>query len=201
MPRPVARLLSMLAALALALLWVALSPGAASACSCQGGSRASAARQADAIFTGTVTKKSTLHRPAPGRTDIRFEVTRVYKGTVYAEQVVASPLPNEGCGLDPQVHSSWLIFAEDDVEGSGDTAVYRLVTRLCSGDLPSAQAPVYLGPGQAPLTGASDREENAVVADGRVNRVLEVGAGVVAALALLAGAALAYLWRPGPSDD
>lgn len=207
MPRPAAaalvvralgvRALSLLAAMALGLLWVAVSPPAAYACTCQGVSNQSSARQADAIFLGTVVKKSPVRKPAPGRTDIRFQVSRVYKGSVYSQQVVASPLGVHGCGIDPEINSTWIMFAKEGVEGSGDQAVFRLITRLCSGNLPGAAAPVYLGAGHQPQPGASDRDERATATDATFSRVLRVSGLGLLALAVLAGAGLAVLWRPG----
>lgn len=197
MPRTPVRLVALLASAAMALLWLAAWPGTAHACTCQGTSSRSSAAKADAIFLGTVIEKSRVRKPAPGRTDIRFEVSQVFKGSVYRHQLVASPVGADDCGIDPAVSSTWVIFAEERIEGSGDDAVFRLGTRLCSGNLPGPTAPGYLGRGHAPMQGASDREEQAVVADATYTRWFK-GAGVtLLALAALAAAGLAVLWRPG----
>ena len=197
MPRIPVRLLSWLTALTLGLFWLALSPPRAYACTCRGASNQSSAQRADAIFTGTVRSKNVVRKPAPGRTDLRFDVSAVFKGSVYAEQVVASPTGIDGCGINPAVGSAWLIFAEEGVEGSGDDAVLRLVTRLCSGNLPGSSAPGYLGSGRSPLPGASDRDEQASATDAALSRALRVvGVGALVLL-VLSGVAVGLLWRPG----
>lgn len=197
----VIRLLSAMAALFLALAFAAVFPRDAYACSCNGRTSQSAARQADAIFAGRVLATSTVRRPKPGRTEIRFEVSQVYKGSVYREQVVASPQGGDGCGIAPAVNSDWVIFAEERVEGSGNSAVFRLVTQLCSGNLPGSLPPTTLGRGQPPMDGASDREERAVTTDAAFTRTLEIGGITLGVLVVLGGVGLAYLWRPGRRDS
>ncbi|HYP44568.1 MAG TPA: hypothetical protein VEQ66_05160 [Propionibacteriaceae bacterium] len=195
MPRSAARVLSLLAALTLGLLGVAVEPTSAYACTCGGTSSGSLSRQADAVFSGRVLSSASVRKPKPGRVDVRFEVSRVYKGTVYREQVVASP--RDGCGFAPDVGTTWVIFAEEAVLGNGDAAVLRLVTRLCSGNLSGSVAPVSLGTGRAPAEGASDRGERAAATDLAFNRALKIGGVTLVALAVLVGAGLAVLWRPG----
>jgi hypothetical protein len=68
------------------------------ACSCAGISTNRALREADAVFRGTVINKEVVGRNARARTDIRFAVDRVYKGTVYREQVVASTRDSDAPG-------------------------------------------------------------------------------------------------------
>ena len=196
----VIRLTSILAALTLGLLGVAVFPSSAYACSCDGISTGTAADRADAVFVGTVVEKERVRKPTPGRTEMRFNVTRVYKGTVFQQQLVASPQGSDDCGIDPEINSTWVIFAEERIEGSGDDAVFRLVTQLCSGNLPGSKVPSTLGRGQPPMTGASDREERAVNADAAFTRALKITAGAVGVLAVLAIAGLAFLWRPGRQD-
>ena len=175
----------------------AVDPTRAYACECAGIGTQRAVADADAIFAGTVQSIEEVGRRDDRRADIRFSVTRVFKGTVYASQLVASPTEAESCGLTPKVGSTWVIFATDAIEGSGDSAVRRLRTTVCSGNLPTAQPPTVLGRGTAPLPGESDREERAESADNRLTRGLVVaGIGVLGLLALV-GAGLAYLWRPG----
>jgi len=144
----VVRVFSIVAAVSLALAFSVVFARPAYACSCSGLSGQAAAQRADAIFQGRVLEKSTVRKPRPGRTEIRFEVSRVFKGSVYREQVVASPQGGDGCGIDPDVNSVWVIFAEDRIEGSGNDAVFRLVTQLCSGNLPGSTPPVTLGRGR-----------------------------------------------------
>ncbi|MET0695657.1 MAG: hypothetical protein ABWY56_17120 [Propionibacteriaceae bacterium] len=197
----VVRLLSLLAAVTLALIGGAVFPSNAYACSCGGLGSGTAASRADAVFTGTVVDKQAIRKPKPGRTEMRFEVSRVYKGTVFRDQVVASPLGDDGCGIDPDLGSSWVIFAEERIEGTGDDAVFRLVTELCSGNLPGSRAPSVLGQGQAPMSGASDREEQAANTDATFTKVITITAGVVGVLVVLSVIGLAFLWRPGRQDS
>jgi len=187
------------AALLLGCAGVALNPRPAAACSCTGITTATALRQADVAFLGTVAALDSVSRPKPGRTDIRFQVTRVYKGTVYRSQLVASPRESFECGLSPQVGSSWVIFAVLGVEGTGDDAVNRLRSGLCSGNIPGGAAPALLGPGRAPMEGASDREEKALRTDASLDRWLTVAGFGVLGLSVLAGAAVALAWRRGGS--
>jgi hypothetical protein len=169
------------------------------ACSCAGISTSRAVREADAVFRGTVVSKEVRGRGDAARTDIRFAVDRVYKGAVYSEQVVASEHDEDACGLDPDVGSSWVIFALEGIEGEGDQAVNRLVTTLCSGNLPTGIAPAVLGRPRPPLNGVSDREERSTNTDRIVTHGLAyagIGALCIGALAVIG---LGVLWRPGRS--
>lgn len=186
---------ALLAALVLGCAGVVLRSESAAACSCRGITTATALRQADTAFLGTVTALDAVDRPKPGRTDIRFEVTRVYKGTAYRSQLVASDRDGAGCGLSPQVGSTWVIFAVLGVEGEGDDTLTRLRSGLCSGNIPGASAPPVLGPGRAPLAGASDREESALRTDAAIDRWLGVAGIGVMGLVGLAGTGLALAWR------
>jgi hypothetical protein len=157
---------------------------------------ADAARQADAIFRGTVTTLRDVDRGEDARTDIRFHVDTVYKGSVYADQVVASPRDSAACGLTPKVGSTWVIFAVEGIQGSGDQAVLRLVTDACRGNLPGISPPTGLGRPHDPLPGASDREERATGADRVLSRGLAVGGIGLLFLGAVAVAGLVVLWRP-----
>jgi hypothetical protein len=166
------------------------------ACSCAGISTNRALREADAVFRGTVINKEVVGRSERARTDIRFAVDRVYKGTVYREQVVASSRDSDACGLDPEVGSTWVIFAIQGIQGEGDRAVNRLITTLCSGNLPTGIAPPVLGNPRPPLAGASDREERS----SNVDQILTRGFAIAGIGALCAGAlvviGIGVLWRP-----
>ena len=197
MLRPGLRSVPLLAALLLATLGVWVSPGTAFACDCAGISTARALRQADAVFRGTVVGRDDVGRGREARTDLRFRVDAVYKGTAYTEQVVATPRDAKGCGLAPAQGSTWVVFALEGIEGTGDDAVSRLVTTLCSGNLPDGAAPALLGQPRPPREGRSDREEQATNVDRTLTSWLG-GVGIAALAVLwLGGAGLAYLWRPG----
>lgn len=166
------------------------------ACDCSPISSARALRQADAVFLGRLVEKDTVRLDGTPRQDLRFEVSTVYKGAVHREQVVATSADSTGCGLDPTVDSTWVIFAVEAIEDRDDRAVNRLSTTQCSGNLPGSLAPTVLGDGREPVAGASDRAERAYATDRAVSRGF-AGAGIAAAsLASLALLGLVVLWRP-----
>ena len=191
------RLLGFVAAVMLGVFAAMVAPpGKAYACDCAGISIDRALRQSTAVFRGTVLEKHSVGRRAEARTDIRFQVDAVYKGAVHQEQVVASPKEATACGLDPKVGSTWVIFAVDGIEGSGNETVQRLVTTLCSGNVPSGTAPAVLGEARPPLDGASDREEQSINADRAVTRGLAIGGVVLLVAVALVATGLVVLWRP-----
>jgi len=199
MNRVAARVAGLLSGLLLAVLGAWVLPATASACDCAGISTRRAIREADAVFRGTVTDTDDVGRRGDARTDVRFRVDTVWKGSVHADQVVATPRVSARCGLEPEVGSTWVVFALDSVEGRGDEAVARLTTTLCSGNVASGTAPPLLGPGRAPLTGSSDRDERAIRADRVLSRWLTAG-GVAGAVVLDApsagrgGSGLTFDW-------
>jgi hypothetical protein len=190
------RLVALMASLLLGTCLALVDTTEAFACSCAGISTNRALREADAVFRGTVINKEVVGRSERARTDIRFAVDRVYKGTVYREQVVASSRDSDACGLDPEVGSTWVIFAIQGIQGEGDRAVNRLITTLCSGNLPTGIAPPVLGNPRPPLAGASDREERS----SNVDQILTRGFAIAGIGALCAGAlvviGIGVLWRP-----
>jgi hypothetical protein len=191
------RWLALVAAGLLGLLGALVDPKAAYACECSPITPARAVQQADAIFRGTVTALRDVDRGEDARTDIRFDVDAVYKGSVYRDQVVASPQDATACGLTPKVGSTWVVFAIEGIQGSGDDAVLRLVTDSCRGNLPGASPPALPGRPYDPLPGASDREERATGADRVLTRGLAIGGYGLLFLGAIAVAGLAVLWRPG----
>ncbi len=196
MPRPGSRVATLLVTLVLGSLGLLLTPGTAvAACDCRGRAATQALREADTVFVGTVTGSRRVGRGDDARTDVRFRVDAVYKGAAFADQVVATPPDADGCGLEAEVGSSWVVFAVDGVEGSGDDAVSRLVTSRCRGSVTGAPPPV-LGPGQPPTAGRSDREEAATNTDRALTRFLTTAGLVGLGLVVVAGAGLALLWRP-----
>lgn len=197
--RLVVRPVALVAALLLGLLglWVAARP--AVACECAGFSLPRALRQADAVFRGTLVDRDDVGRGAEARTDLRFRVDTVYKGTAHREQVVATPRDDDqGCGVSPDDGATWVVFAVEGVEGSGDDTVSRLVTTRCSGNLLTGDAPALLGPGRPPLEGRSDRAERATNADRTLSDVLRVAGLAGLVVVVLGGVGLALLWRRQP---
>ncbi len=199
MRRRAPRWLALVAVGLLGLLGALVDPTPAYACECTPITPSRAARQADAIFRGTVTDLRKVGRGEDARTDIRFEVDVVYKGSVYREQVVASPRDGAACGLAPALGSTWVIFAIEGIQGSGDEAVLRLVTDTCRGNLPAGSPPAGLGRPYEPLPGASDREERANEADRALSRGLAIGGIGLLFFGAIAVAGLVVLWRPGRS--
>jgi hypothetical protein len=197
MTRLAARAVGLLAALALALLGAWVAPATASACDCAGIGSARALRQADAVFRGTVTDTDDVDRGEDARSDVRFRVDTVWKGTVFTDQVVATPQDAAGCGLEADVGASWVVFALDSIEGRGDETVSRLVTTLCSGNVLAGPAPAVLGSGRQPRPGSSDREERATRTDRTLTRWLVVSGVTAAAVLVVAGAGFGVLWRRG----
>lgn len=199
MSRRLPRGLALVAAVLLGLLGAVSNPQPAFACECSPITPTRAARQADAIFKGTVTALRQVDRGAGDRTDIRFTVDAVYKGTVYAEQVVTTPPDGPACGLTPKLGTTWFIYAIQGVDGEGDEAVARLITDTCRGNLSTPNPPRVLSSPREPQPGASDREERALGTDRTVSRGLAIGGIVAMGVGAVAVAGLAVLWRPGRS--
>jgi hypothetical protein len=185
----------MVASFVLAVAAAVVLAEPAAACDCAGISTARAFRQADAVFHGQVLTKRLVGRGADARTDIRFDVDGVFKGTVFRQQVVASTRDRSGCGLDPGLGGTWVIFAIDGIMGTGDNAVDRLVTSLCSGNLPTASAPAILGTPRRPLDGASDRDERSSDTDRALTRGLAIGGIALLFVGAVVVMGLAVLWR------
>jgi hypothetical protein len=188
-----------MAVVLLGLLGALSDPKPAFACECSPMTTARAARQADAIFRGTVTALRNVDHGEDARTDIRLQVDAVYKGSVYSDQVVASPRDPRACGLTPTLGSTWVIFAIEGIQGSGNDAVARLVTDSCRGNLPNVSPPTVLGRPYGPVPGSSDREERATGADRTLTRGLAIGGIGLLFLGAVAAAGLVVLWRPGRS--
>jgi len=190
------RLLLALAAVGLIAFTSVVNPTPAAACSCLGISTRRAAERAEAVFLGTVTKSEESRVGGERATQLRFDVSRVYKGTVYADQVINTPADSAGCGLTPEVGSTWVIFASGVIQGEGKAAKLRLTTTLCDGNLSGSSPPRVLGRASQPLPGPSDRTERAETTDARLTRGLVIGGVGVLGLGALIGIGLAYLWRP-----
>lgn len=190
------RLVLALVAVGLITFASVVNPAPAAACSCVGVTTKQAGEQADAVFLGTVTSVEETRIAGQRAAVLRFDVSRVYKGTVYADQVIATPSDSAACGLAPQLGSSWVIFASSVVHGEGSSAKVRQTTTLCHGNLATTTAPPELGRASQPLAGASDRTEKSESTDARLTRGLVIAGIGGAGLAALIGIGLAYLWRP-----
>ncbi len=191
------RVLCLVTTLICGAITLVVTPSPAYACECARRSTARALLDADAVFRGTVTDRDRVKDGKDVRVDLRFRVDAVYKGTAYADQVVASPADSAACGLNPEMGSTWVVFASETIEGSGNRAVNRLVSSLCSGNLRTDQPPAVLGLPQTPRPGSSDRDERASNVDTTLTRVLVVGGIGAGVLAAGVAVALGLLWRPG----
>ncbi len=190
------RLLLALVAVGLIVFTGVVNPTPAAACSCLGISTRRAVDQAEAVFLGTVTRVDQTRSGGERAAELRFDVSRVYKGTVYSDQVITTPADSAGCGLTPDVGSTWVIFASGAIQGQGKDARLRLTTTLCDGNLSGDAPPRLLGRSTPPLPGASDRLERSETTDARLTRGLVIGGVGLLGLAALIGLGLAYLWRP-----
>ncbi len=190
------RVLLVAIAAALACAAVVLDPRAAWACSCAPVTTRQAFEGADAVFRGTVSARGRVGRGTDGRVELRFDVSRVFKGRVFSDQVVLTATDSAACGIPAAVGTQWLIFANESIEGSGDRLVTRLKTTLCSGNLPGVSTPSVLGRGTFPRPGSSDTQEKTVQADIRIDRALKIAGTTSLVLLVLGGAALLVIWRP-----
>ena len=124
-------------------------------------------------------------------------MSRVYKGTVYADQVVTTRRTRPAAGSTPEVGSTWVIFASGVIQGEGRSAELRLTTTLCSGNLSGSSPPRVLGRASQPCRDASDRTERADDHRRRLDpRPGDRRASACSGWARLIGIGLAYLWRP-----
>jgi hypothetical protein len=197
-----ARSLALVAALLLATLGVWVDARPANACDCAHNSLVRSLRLADVVFHGTLLSRDDVGRGEDARTDLRFRVDGVYKGIAYRDQVVATPRDRRGCGLAPPDGSTWVVFALDGIEGSGDTAVSRLITTACSGNISPGDAPAVLGRPRPPVEGQSDREERSTNTDRALSRGLRIAGLTGLGLVAVVGVGLGLVWRsrrPPPS--
>jgi hypothetical protein len=74
--------------------------------------------------------------------------------------------------------------------------VQRLITTLCSGNVPSGTAPAILGEARPPIDGASDREERSINTDRALTRGLIIGGASLLFAGALAAIGLLVIWRP-----
>jgi hypothetical protein len=154
-------------ALALALLVLAgfhlATAAPAAACSCAGETDEQSYARASAVFVGELV----AYQPPPsaqiqssGDPAIwRFSVTKVYKGSVRAEEAIGSAVSGASCGLEIPRSGTFLVFAgtstflpETRVQG------INLYADLCGGTrLESERAiPASFGTPTAPQPGATD---------------------------------------------
>lgn len=162
-----------MAALVLAGFVVVLGQLPAQACRCASGTTASHAKQAEDIFTGTVSKVTTERKPNGQRgTTVTYDVAvdRVYKGTINTENVqVVSDGSTSTCGLGALPKGESYVFfarsgnAELAADGCGgtDRATAELVSEV-EDVLGDGRPPMPPEPKTATFTRVADAEPPAL---------------------------------------
>ncbi|NJP88233.1 hypothetical protein HCN51_01965 [Nonomuraea sp. FMUSA5-5] len=135
----------MLALLALAAALLVGLPTAAHACSCADLTPALAVREADAVFTGTVTNVREEDRPGRPRV-YTFLADQVYKGTPAARITLTSNADSASCGYPFQRDGRYLVFAAVSSSGPAVEGV-ELSSGMCSGNVPVDRGTGPLRPG------------------------------------------------------
>ncbi|AQZ64399.1 hypothetical protein BKM31_25670 [[Actinomadura] parvosata subsp. kistnae] len=135
----------MLALLALAAALLVGLPTAAHACSCADLTPALAVREADAVFTGTVTNVREEDRPGRPRV-YTFQADQVYKGTPAARITLTSNADSASCGYPFQRGGRYLVFAAVSSTGPAVEGV-ELSSGMCSGNVPVDRGTGPLRPG------------------------------------------------------
>jgi hypothetical protein len=130
------------AALLLVLASICAVPPRAYACGCvTGNDDPGHVERAEVIFTGTVISERTL---GYNRT-YTFAVTKVYKGSAYAEQRVQTASQRSACGLDLNGSGPFLVLGAYAPNGT-------LLANACGGTT-DTPASAELGPGSLPQPG------------------------------------------------
>lgn len=194
-PLVVRRLLSALAVVTLVALGAVVAPTAANACSCARTSLTDSLDRADVAFAGVLSTSESHPRPSPGRIELTFAVSRVYKGSAYAEQVVTTPPGDGACGLDPEIGTELVVFGTLTTRTDGSRSTSEVYTTICYGNLTTSTPPSALGDGNAPLAGSSDQVDRAVRVDDALTRGLKIAGISLASLTALSMLGLVVLWR------
>ena len=145
-------------ALMFGVLWFLGNPGQAYACSCaQPGSPSEELRVSSAVFAGRVVSVQHTYDPdgmSVSRGDhstIGFEVSAVWKGTVYEDMYITTPPTGGSCGFTFVEGEEYIVYGYDSPYVDGGYAV-GLCTRTAL--LEQAHEDIdELGEGQAPQAG------------------------------------------------
>ena len=140
------------------VLWFLGNPGQAHACKCaQPGSPSEELRVSSAVFAGKVVSVRHTYDPdgrSVSRDDhstIGFEVSAVWKGTVYEDMYITTPPTGGSCGFRFAEGEEYIVYAHDSAYGDGGYAV-GICTRTAL--LEQAQEDIdELGEGRAPQAG------------------------------------------------
>ncbi len=145
-------------ALIFGVLWFLGNPGQVYACSCaQPGSPSEELRESSAVFAGKVVSVRHTYDPdgrSVSRDDhsaIGFEVSAVWKGTVYEDMVITTPPTGGSCGFRFVEGEEYIVYAYDGPYVDGGYSV-GICTRTAL--LEQAQEDIdELGEGRAPQAG------------------------------------------------
>lgn len=185
-------------ALLVSVLWFFGNTEQVYACSCaQPGSPSEELEKFSAVFAGRVVSVRHSYDPdgrsvtRDDRSTIGFEVSAVWKGTVYEEMNITTPPTGGSCGFTFEEGEEYIVYAYDSpcVEGGYTTGICSRTALLgqAQGDLDA------FGEGNAPLAGTAgsapeESEDMAVVDRARlailavVAQILEVVTKLVYAL-------------------
>ena len=175
-------------ALIFGVLWFLGNPGQAHACSCaQPGSPSEELRESSAVFAGRVVSVRHTYDPdgrSVSRDDhstIGFEVSAVWKGTVYEDMVITTPPTGGSCGFRFVEGEEYIVYAYDGPYVDGGYSV-GICTRTAL--LEQAQEDIdELGEGRASQAGTGEpapEKPEKTVADWLRFVVQAVAAAVVA---------------------
>ena len=186
-------------ALLVSVLWFFGNAEQVYACSCaQPGSPSEELEKFSAVFAGRVVSVQLSYDP-DGRTVTRedrgtigFEVSAVWKGTVYEEINITTPPTGGSCGFTFEEGEEYIVYAYDSPYVEGGYA-----TGICSRTalLEQAQKDIdELGEGNAPLAGtagpALEESEDMAVVDRARLAILAVAAQILEVVAKLVYALL-----------
>lgn len=146
-------------AVMMSVLWFFWAPGAVHACKCvKPGSPAEELEKFSAVFAGRVVSIQHSYDPdatsvsPEDRTTVGFEVSAVWKGTVYEEMYITTPPIGGSCGFTFIEGEEYIVYAHDSLYGDGGYTV-----GLCSRTALLGQAGIdldALGDGRAPRANA-----------------------------------------------
>lgn len=111
------------------MVTIVLSPQETYACSCMVDEFfEDSYAQADAVFVGTVTSFENKSADGVENRDVRFNVTKVFKGSTDPDQTLETPNNSAACGYEFTENESYLVFAHR----WGEETVGPLTVSLCS---------------------------------------------------------------------
>ena len=175
-------------AVVVSVLWLLGSAGQVHACKCaEPGSPSEEMEKFAAVFAGRVVSVQHSYDPSGAsvspedRTTVGFEVSAVWKGTVYEDMYITTPPTGGSCGFTFVEGEEYIVYGHDSNYADGGYTV-----GICSRTalLGQAQADLdALGEGHAPQAGtggASPEQPQGMVVGRTWIIILAVAAAVVA---------------------